>query len=251
MARRKKKNAKLVKGLKFFIIGVFILFAAYMGVRLVLKFFRTSSLFQVEEIVREPDLQFVQSSYLDRLAGRNIFSVNLSRVQKRVQQQYPQVHELRVIRRLPDRIAVTAEKREPFVLAVLTDGDAILDREGVLLGEASAFDLDTPRILGVADAGRMSVGKSLASRQVSAGMKILRAFDSDAYLSADRIRFVDVSNLSKIQVRLETGGDVYLDQYKIPHKVNVLGLLVSQAVVDLGAVEYVDLRFKEPVIRKR
>jgi len=251
MARRKKKSNEKVKAfLKYFIMIVFAVFFLYVIYNRAMYFFCHSPVFSVEEIVKSPSLQFVQSRHLDRLGGRNIFQIDLKGVQRRVQAEYPSVDRLRIVRQLPDRIVVTAERREPFVVVSTGSRDVALDEKGVVLGGDVADRGALPYLSGVTDSSSIQKGRSLSGKRVSVGLAIIRAISENEYLEKFSVNSVDLKNLSMIHVYVNNI-EVILDQYNIQKKIETLGLLLSDAGVPIEQVKYLDLRFKEPLINKK
>jgi hypothetical protein len=57
-----------------------------------------------------------------------------------------------------------------------------------------------------------------------------------------------VENLSKIFLELESGLMIIMDGQNLVDKVHMLNLLLSQKQINLQRVNYIDLRFKEPVM---
>jgi len=246
MARRKKtdSNAKDVMK-KIFVIIVFLAVSVF-AVKQTIFFFTHSEIFKVKEIVRAPSLQHVDSQYLDHIVGHNIFEIDLYGIQRRVQAQYPSVDNLRIARQIPNRIHVTAEKREPFALVVIGRTEVVIDGYGVVL-EDQLFALKSlPLIVGVDDVDSPSPGDRLRSGQTGVALKILNVMAGHPYLNHVKVRTMDVTNLSKITIALENYGDVIMDRYQIEEKLGQLGILLSQPDLDLKSIAYIDLRFKTP-----
>ena len=44
---------------------------------------------------------------------------------------------------------------------------------------------------------------------------------------------------------------IIVDRDNIPHKMKILELVLSQAKPDFEGVQYIDLRFKEPILGKK
>lgn len=251
MARRKKKNQKMKTFLKFFIIITFALFLIYGIYNRTLYFFQHASIFSIDEIVKSPSLQFVQSRHLERLAKKNIFLVDLKAVERRVQSEYSSIDRLRIIRQLPNRIIVTAEKRDPFLIIALESQDVVLDERGVVLDdEALSLKRGVPYISGIGDAYSPKKGKKLNGQRVDVALKILRSIHGNDYLKRFLVKSIDIGNLSQIRVYIDSI-EVVFDRFKIENKVEMLGLLLSDAGIPIDQINYLDLRFKEPIINKK
>ncbi len=250
MARRKKADSNAKDVAKTIFAVIVVLAVSIFVVKQTIFFFRHAEIFKVKEIVRAPSLQHVDSQYLDHIVGRNIFEIDLSGIQRRVQAQYSSIDNLRIARQLPNRIHVTAEKREPFALAVIARTEAVIDGYGVVL-ESQPFALKSlPLIVGIDDVNSAVPGDKLKSRQIGVALKILNVMAAHPYLSHIKVRTMDVTNLSKIMIAVENYGDIVMDRYQIEEKLGQLGILLSQPDLDFKDIAYIDLRFKTPIASK-
>lgn len=250
MARRSKKKVNVKPALKYFIITVFAAFVMYMGYTGTMYYFQHAAMFKITEVVKSPSLQFIQSCHLSGLKGKNIFSVDLVSLQRRLQSAYPSVDRLRVVRQLPNRIVITAAKRDPFAVVAVVGQDLVVDQKGFVLGEMTMAHKGLPYISGLIDASLTANGRHISSSRLKTGLAIIDAVVQNDYLNKFSKQSLDLNNLSKIQLFL---GDIeiLLDRSKIGEKVGTLGLLLSDAGVPLDEINYLDLRFKEPIINKK
>ncbi len=248
MARRKKPNVDGVKILGILMMLLVLVAGALLGVRQTVRFFVTSEMFVVTEVVRSPGLEGVQSSYLDALIGRNIFNVDLRRLEGQIRSQYPGLDRLRIQRQLPHRIYLVAERRDPVMIVVVGRNEWLVDQRGVLVSEAGRASQGLPVVTGVPVAAEVSYGKPIRSREVAVALKILAAMAENEYLKGLRVVSMDVESLSKITVQMADRGSIVMDEYQVEGKLGQLGVLISQPGFDLKTVRYVDLRFKEPIL---
>jgi len=252
MARKsRKKDDPVVKIVKTIIISIFFVFICFLIVQSVISFFNNTDLFKIKEVVRDPSLQFIESQQIIRLMGKSIFSMNLGKVQEHLQGKYPEINHLRVTRQFPDKVLISAKKREPIAYLISNAQELILDKEGVVL----SFDVKNKdkltEIKGVTLNKTAVLGKSLKYREVSIALDIIDAIKTNKDLSSYDIASVNVLNLSKIFVYLSGGLRVIVDKNKIMQKTRVLGLLLSQGNIEMNKVNYIDLRFKEPILGKK
>ena len=98
-------------------------------------FFLHSSAFAVKEVVVEGN-QSLQSAEIVRLTGvvpgTNIFLLNEEEIMDRLTLQ-PLIESVQLVRKLPNRLLVRVQEREPCALLPVTEGFAVVDREGVFL----------------------------------------------------------------------------------------------------------------------
>jgi cell division septal protein FtsQ len=250
VARRKSDDQKVRGFFKFFIIVVFVVFLIYVISNRMVYFLTHAEILKVDEVVKAPSLQFIQSRHLDRLIGINIFRIDLEGVQRRVQEEYPSVDRLRVIRQLPNRILVSAEKREPFVIVAVGSRDVVLDEKGIIFGAEPPAKGQLPYLRGIVDNPEIKDGHSLSSRRVSVGLDIVRCCQTNEYLQKFSVNSIDLTNLSKIYLDVNNI-EVILDRFEIEQKINTLGLLLSDTGISPDQINYLDLRFKEPIIKKK
>lgn len=251
MARRKKRSNdnKTRVFLKYFIIFIISAAVLYGFYNRTVYFFQHASIFFIDEVVKSPSLQFIKSRHLDILEGKNIFMVDLKGVERRVQSEYPSVDQLRIVRQLPNRILVTAEKRDPFIVVSLGSQDVVLDERGVVLGSGVDFGGALPYVIGL-EVVEAVQGKRLLSQRIDVALKILNGIKRNNYLNKLSVKSIDLQNLSKIHVYIDNI-DIVVDRFKIDEKVDMLGLLLSDAGVPIEEINYLDLRFKEPIINKK
>jgi len=253
MARKKKakKLPPVVKPLGLGFLAIVIIFLIGMGI---VTFAKNSSYFKVRTIFIDPALHFIDKRDVSGLKGKCIFEIDLEKTQKTLQFKYPQVSQLKVVKRFPDQILVVAKKRLPYVRTILQNRTLTLDDEGVVLshGKRPKPESNLPLILGLASRRQnFSLGYPLKGKDIDVALKILKTFDTNRSLSGWRVSKINVGTLSKIQIFLSNGLSVIIDQDKIEHRIKVLAVFLSQGQLDIKDTRYIDLRFKEPVIGKK
>ncbi len=251
MVRRKKNNQTnmtgVAKGFVTILLCGFFLYGLYRGLG---TFFYSSSVFRIDEVVKIPSLQFIQSRSLDRLLGQNIFRADLKDTERRLKTEYPQLDRLRIVRMLPNRIAVIAEKREPFAVIVLKNQDILVDDTGVIITMNASGNESVPQVIGVNDVSVLRQDRPLSSQKISVGFSVIAALGANDSLRKFKLHWVDVTNLSQIRLQMN-GMEVVLDHSGIDQKIQTLALLLSDTGIALEQINYLDLRFREPIIRKK
>ncbi len=233
---------QIIRVIVFLCIG-FILFVAYTKS---VEFLKESPLFTVRDVMIDTSIQFIDLPELRRLKGRNIFTVDLLKVQKRIKSQYPQIAQLRVIRQLPDRIKVLAKQRHPFFQVFQRGKLLLVDNEGVALYYASP-PVELPLVKGNGMGSRVILGAPLNAKFVGPAIGILKGFLSRPHLARLKMTEMDMSNPSRIDAAFG-GFHVILDQENYLAKLAILETLLAQKKIDFNQVKYIDLRFNEPVM---
>ena len=251
MASKRKVNIS-TSFLKFFIAVLLITLVGMAIYRKAHDFFMTSPIFQVKIIAVDPSIQFVSSKILNRLVGRNIFSVNLKKVRQELGQQYPQISNLRVQRKFPDTISVVAQRRDPFAVVMLKGKYLLVDKEAVVISMLGQLNPQFPLIRGL-DGLKIPIvlGGQLSSQHVHVAIDLIKLYRSSPYFVKLVVSQIDVGNLTKIMLTLNNQAMVIVDRSGLQNQLNVLGMLLSQNRIKWEEVNYIDLRFKEPVVLKK
>ena len=214
------------------------------------KQIKNSELFRIKSIkVVDPSMQFIKSSRMINLKGRNIFAVDLNTLAARLQTEYPEIAEIRLLKRFPDQILIATKKRFPFALAQVKGKTVIIDSQGIILSPSAINPAEYPLVLGVAaEKLLVSPGIQLKGEDITTALNIIKTFRMNKYLSIYKILRIDVSNLSQIEFNLTESLKVIMDQSNVPERIQLLSLMLSpQTKLQLDEVDYIDLRFQEPI----
>lgn len=216
------------------------------------SFLRTAPFFRVKEVVVADTIQALDLPGLLKVKGQNIFTVDLSRLEARIRGKYPQLAELRVMRRLPDQIFVMAVKREPFAFALLDGRTCVIDREGFVISQSPAGQVPLPLVRGLRHQKVLS-GEQVQDERVRVASQVIALCREDARLAAAALQTVNVEDLERVVCVFEEGAgfDVILDKDNVPARIKMLSDVLSRGGLDLARVKYMDLRFSEPVIGQK
>ena len=235
-------------GVSVVLISV-VLWAAYIKTA---AFLTGADCFRVKVVTYASSLQFVDKSELSFLKGRNIFQIDLAALERRLRLKYPQLRNLAIKRRFPNQIVVAARERHPFAQVKAGRRLLTVDKEGVVLSSATGKKDTLPLITGAERENKhFRLGKPLKGKRIRLALKILTRMDKTRALSAYRVSRIDVKNMSKVVARLSDGVDVIFDWDRVDRKIEKLGFLLSGRDVRLSEVRHIDLRFKEPVLKKK
>jgi len=252
MAKRNSKKDQLkVAFVTYFLTALFTIFVLFFVVSQVITFFYSNPLFVVKEVVVDPSLSSLDVNLLDRLKGRSIFSVDLKALQRRLQFQNPYVDQLRVLRKFPDRIYIVAKSRDPFAIVSLRNQDLLIDRDGFALANKVNPSARLPVIVGASFPKGVSVGRVVVSPEVSTALGIIGVFQNNSRLASFGLAQLDVSNLTKIFCTLSNNLKIVIDRDGARQKFQTLEFLLTEGNLKLDEIEYIDLRFKEPVLGKK
>lgn len=275
--KKRKSHPKLyfkpLIGLAAFSIVVILLLAV------VFKAARTMDFFAVKEtVVRESfeardstsgnDLSQVIDKTIDisYLKGKNLFAVDLDKEERYLSLVYPGYKKIRLIRVLPNRVFADFIRRKPIAYVKLYRNFSV-DDEGVLFSMAEEFSgFDLPAICGLETKifGPKS-GRKYNAKDLNTAVIIIKLIKTNKVLKDLKITKVDVSNPSntvifvlppqkaidipKIDLNKHNPIEIKIGEDYLVDKINILGSLFSQVNSDWAKIKYVDLRFKEPVIK--
>ncbi len=236
--------------LRYVVILVLLGLIIVMGGRQITDHIKRSRLFAIKTVAVEPSGEFAAKDFM-YLKGKNIFDVDPESVQARLGRQYPQIAYLKVSKRFPDTLVVTAKKRNPFAQVQVRHRRVVIDSDGVVVADAGAADDHLPFIKGVRVEQKTKIGAPLTAKNLYAALTIMKIFKESPVLAVYPIASVDVENLSKISLSVGNNFQVILDREHVKQKFKTLELMLSQSKIDLETVKYIDLRFKEPVVGKK
>jgi len=187
---------------------------------------------------------------LSYLKGRNIFSIDLRKEAEFILGLYPSYRKIRVVRVLPDRLYIDFLKRRPLAFVkhyryFCVDEDAVLFDVPKQLEEPSL-----PLIIGLeTKIFGPKPGRRYQAKELLLAIDILREAARNKVLKQYKIRLVDVANASQASFFIADGPQVKVAQEDVRVQLEILGDLLRQSKQELADIKYIDLRFKEPVIK--
>ena len=215
-------------------------------------FFTHSAYFKITKVGHDLSLYFLEEGDLEKLKGKNIFTLDLKGIQDKFLYKYPQVSHLKITRRFPSQLYIEAHERTPIAQTRLQNQTLTMDGEGIVLSTTTPQDVKFPLISGLKSNPRwVGLGTNLQGREIQMALKIIRVFQGTRDLSVYQISEINVDNLSRIELDLNNDLNVIVDWEEIEKKIKTLSFLLSQNQLDVQQSKYVDLRFKEPVIGKK
>lgn len=273
MARKDKKFSArfLLKPLGALLLGVALAVFTYLKTD---EWLRTSPYFLIREIYCDPSLEFLKSSPLLSLKGKNLYSLDLRMVQKKLQAQYPEISHLRLLKRYPDRLLVVVQQRIAHAQVALHNAQVVVDEYGSILA-INGPALQLPLISGSQFSElQPTMGATLKGDEFKIALRIVQEFANQADLNFYRLTHIHIDNPSEIFIYVfdprktdsdhetdskpkpkpiaqKEGLKIILDSENIREKMNLLAMVLAQAKNDLDDVKYVDLRFKEAILGKK
>jgi cell division septal protein FtsQ len=245
----KKQPLKLPKiaGLRFrfFIIAAVIFFIGWLAVTSVVKTLKTLDYFKIKEvIVSQPDI--VNFPYLK---GQNIFSVDLKKEAGYIFELYPNYKRIKIIRILPNRLFINFISRKAVGWIKLYRYFAV-DEEGVLFDMSMLPQMDSPIILGLeTKLFAPKVGRRYNLKELALALEIISQIRRSGPLKDYKVITVDVTHPAAAAFFIWGGLEIKVGQDNLKDKIAALNILLTQIKNDLANIRYIDLRFKEAVVK--
>lgn len=254
------KKQKLKIPIKLIIVVIFIFLGLFTTSKAV-RNLKNADYFIIREIIaNEPKAD------LSYLKGKNIFTVDLNQESRNLLSAYPGYKKIRLVRILPNRLFADFVKRRPLAYVKLyryfcVDSDSVLfnsTEESINPDLPVIFGLET-KIFGP------KLGKRYELKELLLALNIIKESNKNNIFKDYRIKKIDAINVTNTLVFLSfltlakdyRGGatlgsqilEVKISEGQIIDKINLLASLLTQLKNELDKIKYIDLRFKEPVVK--
>jgi len=231
-------------------LSVIIFLALFFIISYIWRHCKDSDYFRITQVVTK-DADSIDLNYLK---DKNIFSINLERESRYIFESFPEYASVSLSRVLPNRIFVYFIKRRPAALIKLYKYFAV-DDEGVIFNPQNRpEELGLPVISGLeTKVFGPKPGKKYNIKELAIALAIIKESGKNKGLKNYKIKKIDVVNAQSVAFFIQDIGpeflEVKLGADNIKYKIALLGGLVTAARKDIGNIKYIDLRFKDPVIK--
>ena len=194
-----------------------------------------------------------------QLAGRynmkvssNIFRVDINWIRNCIYARHSEIKHISVSRRLPNKIAIDMEMREPAV-QVKAGRYYPVDKDGIVLIDVS--DAPNPRLPVLAGAqgkmGSLDIGIRINTPNFKQAKDLLRAVIKSEFLRKHRFLYVDCFDARNLSFYIDDNLEIKMGYGKYDEKLDMLGKIFDKLNKDMTNIKYIDLRFKDVVIGPR
>lgn len=244
-------NIKLSHFKKPLILLLLVMVISITSIYLIKKAIVKSSYFNIKRIVLTgaSDIEPPQD-----LLGKNLFSIDLQQVQKRLMFDYPELRDVEISRSLPSVLVIDIEPRLPIAKLKLYGKTKFyfIDKEATILGLLDQKQYATlPEISGVGrKVKNLTTGETINSSLLDIALKVLEEYADIEELKQYAIEEIDVSDLNDAFFKIRLGGmrlKIIIGREQISQRLKVLSALLSKIRSNLSGIRYIDLRFKDPV----
>lgn len=233
-------------GLKLISSIIIIFLTVFFIIGYLDRILRNSEYFKIKDIVAKG----VDSIDLSNFKGRNIFMLNLQEESNRLSALYPTYKRIRLIKVLPNRLFVDFISRKPLGIVKLYRYFCVDEDAALFDVPAQLQELDLPLILGLdTKIFGPKPGRIYNIKELNLALDIIKEVDKNRNLKDYKIKIIDVANLTNASFFLNEGLEIKLGGDDIRNKINILSSLLIQIKSEQRNIKYIDLRFKEPVIK--
>jgi cell division septal protein FtsQ len=247
MRKRKFRFPLAIIALCLVILIVFLAVLSYICHAL-----STAQYFTIREVFVS-DRDRADFSYLK---GKNIFAIDLKDEARYILEAFPDCASVRIVRVLPDRLFLYFVKRKAVALVKLYKYFSV-DDEAVFFQPKNMPEEDgLPVITGLeTKIFGPKPGKKYCVRELLLSLKIIKAIKRIRLLKDYKLKRIDAASSSSCTVFLLLPAqdklllEIRLGEERVGEKISMLAGLIAQERSNIANIKYIDLRFKEPVIK--
>ncbi|MCX7928014.1 MAG: cell division protein FtsQ/DivIB [Candidatus Omnitrophica bacterium] len=259
---RFQKNRKVIfRAIRLFFFWSFISFVIIsLMVRLSFLLIHTDD-FKIKEIlIRHDNIVTMAGEEFDYLRGKNLFTLNLKKEASKIAQRYPSCQKVRLIKFYPDHLFIDLIKRK--AVASIGDYPRVCVDENAYIFEMNQSNTceSLPIIYGI-EQWQVPLDRQSKSMQLFHALRIIKMLSKQNKLNRFHLKSLNVTQLSSASFILEpiqmastseqTSFEVRIGEEFLEERISFLATLLAQMGDNLYNIEYIDLRFQEPVIKFR
>ncbi len=241
---RKRKRVKIDK--KFIWVTAAILFAAA-AADFLIKAIAAYPGFNVRRIEINADSSAAEQAKT-LVEGKNIFAIDRQKIRDSIIKQHPEIKDVFIVKKYPASIFINIIKRAA-ALQFKMRKFYVLDREGVVIKGNLPLPLENIPVL----SGKFLRQNPFLGENLSRNKTVRYALDTLRIL---KDKGISLARISSISVAGEYNISFVLDGVKIitarsnssEEIASLAGVILRQFAKDWADIEYLDLRFKDPIV---
>jgi cell division septal protein FtsQ len=232
------------------VISLVLLTGIFFGIR---YFLLNNSFFIIKKVTvnGQNNISFPvgQKKINDLYLGRNILSIDLNHASIMIAESFPQLKKVEVRRVMPSTLDVDVIIRKP--VATIGNGNKLMvDREAVVVTSMRP-PVNLIRITGLNFFLRKPrTGEKIKAPQIIKALSLLDLLEKKNIVQKYDVEGINVSDRNNMLIKVE-GVTVKMGEGDFPQKVSRLQGMLEDPGINMKGVEYIDLRFEEPVIAPR
>ena len=233
---------------RYVLAGGIVVAIVFLGARQAAQALFDSRYFKIKTVEIDRTLGFLDKRDFMSLNGKSIFSVDVARFQRSLTGKYPQMAQVSITKKFPNKILVLARKRAPFAQVYIQNKTVLIDDQGIVLYGSLEKGEELPLISGISSRRRITTGSVLVGENTRLALNIIKKFQNNHSLSPYLVTKISVDDLNEIDFHLSNGLKIIVDKTDIARKMDTLALVLARSRLDTGQVKYIDLRFKDPIL---
>jgi len=199
------------------------------------------------EKVRTEDLQELVSQKIERnflvVISRSIFLISPNKINKAIQEEYPDIDSVKIRRELPDTLNVNVIERKPFAIFCVGSNCYLIDEKGVTFEKTSSGEDSFP-IVRHFENKEVVLGKEAVKKEIME--KIVKIKKGTEDRSQITIKEANIVSGERLNIKTSEGWQVYFNlTADIDLQVEKLNLLLEKEISkeNRAELQYIDLRF--------
>lgn len=193
----------------------------------------------IEKYVNANDFSNISNSLL---LEKNIFTLNISLVEKNLSDLFQGARSIKVTKKLPNTIHIAIKERYP--VAIVTDATKdrfLIDEDGYVLGSVNDSYFDLPN---VQYSGKLLVGKFLDKNLVPVTLEILNSAKKES-LEVSTVSFSDKS----AEFYVKGGTYVLMSTDKsVGESLKIVSTLLKNTDTSSKTLSKIDLRYDKVIV---
>ncbi len=241
MRHKKRITKKSIQVSKKHIIGIFcILVTTYV------LFF--SPVFKIQSVIILESNKQIQDSIISKITfdikKQNLILLKKRQLIKRIVTSYPQIQELKIIKKFPKNLIITYKKFEDLAYFSQQEIEVnyfVVNQTGVIT-RVQAKPIDLPEILlpGIKLEEGMQI---ITPEKIQFTVNALNYLEEQTKLNVKNIKYLPKAQ--EIHFLIDSGTYIWIDMsYDYKTQIQKLSYALSQLKPDSNNYEYIDLRIK-------
>lgn len=185
------------------------------------------------------------------IKGMNIFRLDTSQIYQKIITACPQISKVLITKRFPDKIVIKIKEREPIARVQAGGSSFYVDKERMLIQQNNSFaNLPLISISKDENAG-IQQGSICNSEQLRLALLLLDKINERGKLRGKVTAIDATSKYGDLFFVMDSGIEIKIGKKGFTEKLKILDELFSGIRISLEQIEYIDLRFKDIVIKER
>ena len=231
----------------FLISFIALLFLAATGIK---YFFYNSKLFEIKNVMVNKNNgyrgTYSKPKFEKYFVDKNIFQIDLNYSKLLIGKKHPQLKRMEIRKRFPDVIEIDFISRKPIAI-IETGAGAVIDPEGVILDFGKKSD-ELIKIKGVGFFFDMPAkGEKIENPVIEKTLSLIKILKGKLHNNGRKIEYINISDKNNFLIVID-GVDVKMGKDDFSRKINDLVDIFNDPNMDVKDINYVDLRFSDPVI---